>query len=88
MTPGAQGATGARLAQLAAKYPMRSALARGAADAAVYGAGVSEDIRGIPRSIADEAVFALPMYAGAEMLRGPAGRTKQALFAKYRNRAR
>lgn len=69
LIPGAQGATAARMAQLAARSPRAARAAAVAADTALYGAGSAESIRDIPRSIRDEALFAVPMYGGAEGIR-------------------
>jgi hypothetical protein len=69
LVPGAQGATAARMAQLAARSPKAARAAAVAADTALYGAGSAESVRDIPRSIRDEALFAVPMYGGAEGVR-------------------
>lgn len=69
LIPGAQGATAARMAQLAARSPKAARAAAVAADTALYGAGTAESVRDIPRSIRDEALFAVPMYGGAEGVR-------------------
>jgi hypothetical protein len=69
LVPGAQGATAARMAQLAARSPKAARAAAVAADTALYGAGAAESVRDIPRSIRDEALFAVPMYGGAEGVR-------------------
>lgn len=69
LVPGAQGVTAARMAQLAAKSPRAARAASVAADTALYGAGVADSVRDIPRSIRDEALFAVPMYGGAEGVR-------------------
>jgi hypothetical protein len=74
LIPGAQGATGAKLATLASRYPRAARAAAVAADTAAYGAGSAESIRDIPRSIRDEALFAVPMYAGAEGVRAGVNR--------------
>jgi hypothetical protein len=67
--PGAQGATAARMAQLAARSPKAARAASVAADTALYGAGTADSVRDIPRSVRDEALFAVPMYGGAEGVR-------------------
>jgi hypothetical protein len=66
LVPGMQGATAARMAQIAARSPKAARAAAVAADAALYGAGAAESVRDIPRSIRDEAVLAVPMYGGVE----------------------
>lgn len=72
LIPGAQGATAARMAQLAARSPKLARAAGVAADTALYGAGTAESVRDIPRSIRDEALFAVPMYGAAEGVRSGA----------------
>jgi hypothetical protein len=74
LIPGAQGATAARMAQLAARSPKLARAAGVAADTALYGAGTAESVRDIPRSIRDEALFAVPMYGGAEGVRAGVNR--------------
>lgn len=74
LIPGAQGATAARMAQLAARSPKLARAAGVAADTALYGAGTAESVRDIPRSIRDEALFAVPMYGGAEGVRSGVNR--------------
>jgi hypothetical protein len=74
LIPGAQGATGARLAQLAARYPKLARAGSVAADTALYGAGTAESVRDIPRSIRDEALSAVPMYGAAEGVRAGVNR--------------
>jgi hypothetical protein len=74
LVPGAQGATAARMAQLAARSPKAARAAAVAADTALYGAGSAESVRDIPRSIRDEALFAVPMYGGAEGVRAGVNR--------------
>jgi hypothetical protein len=74
LIPGAQGATAARMAQLAARSPKLARAAGVAADTALYGAGTAESIRDIPRSIRDEAIFAVPMYGAAEGIRSGVSR--------------
>jgi hypothetical protein len=74
LIPGAQGATAARMAQLAARSPKLARAAGVAADTALYGAGTAESVRDIPRSIRDEALFAVPMYGAAEGVRSGVNR--------------
>ena len=69
LIPGAQGATAARMAQLAARSPKLARAAAMAGETALYGAGTAGSVRDIPRSIRDEALFAVPMYGGAEGVR-------------------
>jgi len=75
--PGAQGATAARMAQLAARSPKAARAASVAADTALYGAGTADSVRDIPRSIRDEALFAVPMYGAAEGVRAGVKRYKR-----------
>lgn len=74
LLPGAQGATAARMAQLAARSPKLARAAGVAADTALYGAGTAESVRDIPRSIRDEALLAVPMYGAAEGVRSGVNR--------------
>lgn len=74
--PGGQGAAAARMAQLASRYPKAMRAANVAADTALYGAGSADSMSDIPRSIRDEAVFAVPMYGGAEGVRYAVKRRK------------
>lgn len=69
LIPGMQGATAARVAQIAARSPKLARAAAMAGETALYGAGTAESVRDIPRSIRDEALFAVPMYGGAEGVR-------------------
>lgn len=69
LIPGMQGATAARMAQIAARSPKLARAAAMAGETALYGAGTAESVRDIPRSIRDEALFAVPMYGGAEGVR-------------------
>ena len=79
LIPGAQGATAARLAALASRYPTRAALARLGAESAAYGAGAADRPSDVPRSVAEEGVLASLMYGGARV--GGAGVRKGAEFA-------
>jgi len=72
--PGMQGATGAKLASLAARAPRAARAAAVAGETALYGAGAADSVRDIPRSIRDEALFAVPMYGTAEGARYGVGR--------------
>jgi hypothetical protein len=74
LIPGMQGATGARLASLAARAPRAARAAAVAGETALYGAGAADSVRDIPRSIRDEAIFAVPMYGAAEAGRAGIGR--------------
>jgi hypothetical protein len=62
--PGMQGATAARLAALASRYPTRSALARLGAESVAYGVGAADRPEYIPYSVAEQAIPAAMMYGG------------------------
>lgn len=76
LIPGAQGATAARLASLAAKAPgatramslaakspRAAELARIGAESLAYGVGSADSMRQVPESVGEEAAFGYGMYA-------------------------
>ncbi len=64
LIPGTQGATGSRLAALAARYPGRTAAARIGAESTAYGVGAADRPADIPRSVVEEGLLAAGMYGG------------------------
>lgn len=76
--PGAQGATAARLAALASRYPTRAALARLGAESAAYGVGTADRVSDIPRSVIEEGLLASLVYGGTRA--GGAGIRKAGEF--------
>lgn len=77
--PGAQGATGARLAMLASKYPRAARLAPVLAESAAYGIGAADSMRDIPRSVVEEGLPSLAMYGAGTFAVPRARRAFQAL---------
>lgn len=82
LIPGAQGATAARMASLAAKAPgaarvasfavrnpRAAELARIGAESAAYGVGAADSMRDAPSSIGEEAAFGYGMYGAPRALR-------------------
>jgi hypothetical protein len=74
--PGGQAVTAARMASLAARAPRAAMAVRRAApvagSAALYGAGAADNVRDIPRSMAEEAAFGLGMYGAGNLAARPA----------------
>lgn len=82
LIPGAQGATAARVASLAAKVPgaarvmslaakspRAAELARIGAESAAYGVGAADSMRQAPASVGEEAAFGYGMYGAPRALR-------------------
>lgn len=75
LVPGGQAATAGRMASLAARAPRTAMAVRQVApivrDAALYGAGSADSIRGVPRSVGEEAAFGLGMYGAGNLAARP-----------------
>jgi len=82
LIPGAQGATAARVASLAAKAPgaarvmslaakspRAAELARIGAESLAYGVGAADSMRQAPASVGEEAAFGYGMYGAPRALR-------------------
>lgn len=82
LIPGAQGATAARVASLAAKAPgaarvasfavrnpRAAELARIGAESAAYGVGAADSMRQAPASVGEEAAFGYGMYGAPRAAR-------------------
>ena len=62
LIPGAQAASGTRLASLAARMPIRAGVARAAGEGALYGAGTADRVRDVPLSVLKEGAFGAVGY--------------------------
>ncbi len=65
LIPGGQAATGARLAQLAARYPRSARFGAALGEGMLYGVGAADSVGDIPRSVGEDALFSGLMYGGA-----------------------